>query len=174
MCRQPSTRFWYRLLQVLAWSNCQKWGWIGKLIPTVAGLILIGCSICAVSGGSFSLCCNTSASQRVLTKVVRPVPDAPVHKGERRGSRQRPDLPRPQLHAPTTIMVNWTPLTLFLLLPEIGILFSTSHGCWSVVTVVVVKGRKRRNEELCWLLKVRWKGYRRVWGAWCLDPKQRK
>ena len=35
-------------------------------------------SSCAVSGLSHTLCANTSDSQRVFTKVVRPVPEAPA------------------------------------------------------------------------------------------------
>lgn len=43
------------------------------------GLILIPSSMCAVSGLSDILCARTSDSQRVFTKVVRPVPDAPCN-----------------------------------------------------------------------------------------------
>lgn len=45
--------------------------------PTVIGLILTPSSICALSGSSESLLCSTRFPHRVLTKVVRPVPDAP-------------------------------------------------------------------------------------------------
>jgi hypothetical protein len=47
-------------------------------LPTLTGLILMASSACAVSGLSDILCANTSDSHSVLTKVVRPVPDAPV------------------------------------------------------------------------------------------------
>jgi hypothetical protein len=43
----------------------------------LTGLILMPSSTCAVSGSSEILWAKTSDSQRVLTKVVRPVPDAP-------------------------------------------------------------------------------------------------
>lgn len=46
--------------------------------PTLAGLILIPSSTCADSGLSQILWERTSASQSVFTKVVRPVPEAPV------------------------------------------------------------------------------------------------
>lgn len=46
-------------------------------LPTLTGLIFIPSSMCAVSGLSHILWDRTSDSQRVLTKVVRPVPDAP-------------------------------------------------------------------------------------------------
>ena len=45
--------------------------------PTLTGLILMPSSTCAVSGSSEILWAKTSDSQRVLTKVVRPVPEAP-------------------------------------------------------------------------------------------------
>lgn len=50
-----------------------KWG-----LPTFTGLILIPSSTCAVPGLSEILWARTSDSHSVLTKVVRPVPEAPV------------------------------------------------------------------------------------------------
>lgn len=46
-------------------------------------MILIPSSTCAVSGLSEILWTKTSCSQRVLTKVVRPVPEAPVMIGHK-------------------------------------------------------------------------------------------
>jgi hypothetical protein len=45
--------------------------------PTLTGLIRMPSSTWAVSGESETLCARTSDSQRVLTKVVRPVPEEP-------------------------------------------------------------------------------------------------
>ena len=47
-------------------------------IPTLTGLIRMPSSTWAVSALSAILWDKTSDSQRVFTKVVRPVPDAPV------------------------------------------------------------------------------------------------
>lgn len=47
-------------------------------LPTFTGLILIPSSTCAVPGLSEILWARTSDSHSVLTKVVRPVPEAPV------------------------------------------------------------------------------------------------
>lgn len=49
-----------------------------KNLPTETGLILIPSSLCASSGLSDSFFARTLSSQRVLTKVVRPVPEAPI------------------------------------------------------------------------------------------------
>lgn len=49
-----------------------------RYVPTLTGLILIPSSKCACSGTTGCLCERTGLSQRVLTKVVRPVPDCPV------------------------------------------------------------------------------------------------
>src|SRR5258708_24794770 len=46
-------------------------------VPTLTGLIRIPSSTWAVSGESETLWAKTSDSQRVLTKVVRPVPEEP-------------------------------------------------------------------------------------------------
>ena len=46
--------------------------------PTFTGLMRIPSSTCAVSALSDSLWVKTSDSHNVLTKVVRPVPDAPT------------------------------------------------------------------------------------------------
>ena len=46
--------------------------------PTLAGFILIPASIWASSGFSMALCLRTSDSHNVFTKVVRPVPEAPL------------------------------------------------------------------------------------------------
>lgn len=48
-----------------------------KNLPTATGLMLIPSSLCASSGLSHSFFTRTRSSQRVLTKVVRPVPEAP-------------------------------------------------------------------------------------------------
>ena len=53
-------------------------GWQGKADgPTVTGEILTPSSTCAVLGSSVSMCSRTCLPQRVLTNVVRPVPEAP-------------------------------------------------------------------------------------------------
>lgn len=49
------------------------------ILPTETGLILIPSSLCASSGLSDSFFARTWSSQRVFTKVVRPVPEAPIH-----------------------------------------------------------------------------------------------
>lgn len=54
----------------------QQWGEGGNA-PTVMGLILTPSSTWAVVGSSTSLCPSTCWPQSVLTKVVRPVPEAP-------------------------------------------------------------------------------------------------
>jgi hypothetical protein len=46
-------------------------------VPTVMGWILTPSSTCATVGSSDSLCSRTFLPQRVLTNVVRPVPEAP-------------------------------------------------------------------------------------------------
>jgi hypothetical protein len=45
--------------------------------------------MCAVSGLSETLCARTSDSQRVFTKVVRPVPEAPATRWENRVNKHR-------------------------------------------------------------------------------------
>lgn len=47
-------------------------------VPTVYGLILMPSSIWAISGSSHSRLGTTSASHKVLMKVVRPRPEAPA------------------------------------------------------------------------------------------------
>ena len=62
-------RFWFNreVYEMASWIY----------LPTLTGLIRIPSSTCAPSGSSETLWANTSDSQRVLTKVVRPVPEAP-------------------------------------------------------------------------------------------------
>lgn len=50
-----------------------------EALPTETGLIRIPSSLCASSGLSQIFLDNTFESQSVLTKVVRPVPEAPVY-----------------------------------------------------------------------------------------------
>jgi len=60
------------------WFNREGYEKASRIyLPTLTGLIRIPSSICAPSGLSETLWANTSDSQRVLTKVVRPVPEAP-------------------------------------------------------------------------------------------------
>lgn len=74
--------------------------------------------MCAVSGLSETLWARTSDSQRVFTKVVRPVPEAPGRAVREMGRDRK------KMDEPTTMRVNWTPfLTLFpLRLPAKDIL----------------------------------------------------
>jgi hypothetical protein len=53
---------------------------INGYLPTVTGLMRIPSSLCSSSGLSHNFFDKTSLPQRVLTKVVRPVPDVPIFK----------------------------------------------------------------------------------------------
>lgn len=54
------------------------------ILPTDTGLIVIPSSLCASSGLSQTFFANTLELHNVLTKVVRPVPEAPVREMIRR------------------------------------------------------------------------------------------
>lgn len=87
-------------------SNCAAANYGGRDIPTVMGLILTPSSRCAEDGSSDSLCVRTCWPQRVFTKVVRPVPEAPQ-----------------------TIRQNWIPfLTFFFLRVLLSACGSVSSG----------------------------------------------
>ena len=100
-------------------------------LPTLTGLIRIPSSICAHSGLSETLWANTSDSQRVLTKVVRPVPEAP--RGQHWGQwREAKGMRNAYINIPTTITVNWTPfLTLFPLRLPANDIFGVEGQLWN-------------------------------------------
>lgn len=93
-------------------------------------------SIWAVSGLSEILCGRTSDSQRVLTKVVRPVPDAPTRELCLEGKTGY-DV----AYVPTTMRVNWTPFLAFLRPPRrVAIVFD---GVEVIELSKLVTGRAR-------------------------------
>ena len=116
-------RFWFNR------EVYEKASWI--YLPTLTGLIRIPSSICAPSGLSATLWANTSDSQRVLTKVVRPVPEAPrdQHWGQWREAK---GMRNAYINIPTTITVNWTPfLTLFPLRLPANDIFGVKGQLWN-------------------------------------------
>ena len=113
------------------WFNREGYEKASRIyLPTLTGLIRIPSSICAPSGLSATLWANTSDSQRVLTKVVRPVPEAPKdrHWGQWREAK---GMGSAYINIPTTITVNWTPfLTLFPLRLPANDIFGDEGQLW--------------------------------------------
>ena len=130
-------------------------GWQGKADgPTVTGEILTPSSTCAVLGSSVSMCSRTCLPQRVLTNVVRPVPEAPQ-----------------------TIRQNWMPFLTFFFLRVLSICNGISAGVqWLGAGVAAqarrelsgsLGGKQRRTEDM---LSVE---YRRRCGNGCVVQRSR-